>query len=96
MWNIAYDKAYKDCHKTNYFVVDTSMLQILLVWQYMKRKSASILEYIPLDDGIYMSVLELLKNARSIYWKMPKAYIRNLDKIFYHLENIWFCILLDI
>ena len=72
------------------------MLQILLVWQYMKRKSASILVYIPLDDEIYMSILELLKNARNIYWKMSKAYIRNLDKIFYHLENIWFCILLDI
>ena len=77
MWIIAYNKAYKDCDKTYYFVVDTSMLQILLVWQYMKTKSALILVYIPLDDGIYMSVLELLKNARSIYWEMPEAYIRN-------------------
>ena len=66
MWIIAYNKAYRDCDKAYYFVVDTSMLQILLVWQYMKRESASIFLYIPLDDGIYMSVLELLKNARSI------------------------------
>ena len=63
---------------------------------YEKKKCINTCIYIPLDDGIYMSVLELLKNARSIYWEMSEAYIRNLDKIFYHLENIWFCILLDI
>ena len=89
MWIIAYNKAYRDCDKAYYFVVDTSMLQILLVWQYMKRKSASILVYI---SHLMMEFIWVFLN----YWEMPEAYIRNLDKIFYHLENIWFCVLLDI
>ena len=40
----------------------------------MERKSASILVFIPLDDGIYMKFLNYRK-------KMPEAYIRNQQNI---------------
>lgn len=45
-------------HGKTYFVEDTSILQIFVIWQYMKRKYALIVVYIPIDSEIYKSILE--------------------------------------
>ena len=36
MWNIGFYKGYKYYNKAYYFMVDTNILQIVVVWQYMK------------------------------------------------------------
>ena len=71
MWNISFHKGHEDYDKTNHFVVDTNILQILVVWQYMKQYALTI------------ACLTWWWNLHENPWiieRCPKHIIENLTK----------------